>query len=461
MSLAEQSRYTKLKITGRLPTPKGVALEVINLTQREDFSNHEVARLISTDAALSLRVIKAANVLLGYISRPVATIDDAVTVLGARALRQLVLGLALILDYRHGPCKQFDYGRFWVHSLLTAIAARHLATRLRILTSDEIFTVGLLGDVGQLALATVYAEDYGALLGLGAGGNWAELQQRESEQFGFDERELSEAILADIHFPELFQRLAREYRQPETSKATEGSREWQLLYLLHSASLLADVCMASGAERGKLVSRLRFEAVRVGIEADALAEVGDACLRDWPDWSALMGMGPLEAPPFAELLLEGDGVAEASAAAQHDDAMQVTYPLRVLLVEDDRVMAALLESQLSRAGHTVSCACNGVEALAMIARHQPRLVIADWAMPEMDGITLCRTLRETDGWQDVYFIVMGAQEEDTDKLVEAFAAGADDYLVKPLNTRILFARLRAAMRVVKLQEALQSCAGLN
>src|SRR5487761_2484393 len=144
MSLAEQSRYTKLKITGRLPTPKGVALEVINLTQREDFSNHEVARLISTDAALSLRVIKAANVLLGYISRPVATIDDAVTVLGARALRQLVLGIALMLDYRHGPCKQFDYGRFWVHSLLTAIAARHLAQHTRMVAPEEIFVVGLL-----------------------------------------------------------------------------------------------------------------------------------------------------------------------------------------------------------------------------------------------------------------------------------------------------------------------------
>ncbi|NNM79192.1 MAG: HDOD domain-containing protein [Gallionella sp.] len=460
MSLAEQSRFTQLKITGRLPTPKGVALEVINLTQRENAPNHEIVRLINTDAALSLRVIKAANVLLGYISRPVATVDDAVTVLGARALRQLVLGLALILDYRHGPCKQFDYGRFWVHSLLTAIAARHLARRLRILTPDEIFTVGLLGDIGRLALATVYAEDYGALLVQSAGSSWVELQQRESEQFGFDERELSEAILADIHFPGIFQTLVREYRQPETSQAIHGSREWQLLYLLHTASLLADVCMASRAERGKLVSRLRFQAVRLGVEADALAEVGDACLRDWPDWSALLGMEPLEILPFDELLLEGDGVAEVSAAAQHDDSMPATHPLRVLLVEDDRVMSALLESLLSRAGHTVSCARNGVEALAMIAQHRPQLIIADWVMPEMDGISLCRTLRETAGWQDVYFIVMGAQD-DTDKQVEAFAAGVDDYLVKPLNTRILFARLCAAMRVVKLQEALQQRAARN
>ena len=93
MVLAVESRFTQLKISGRLPTPKGVALEVISLTQKEDVPNNQIIRLISTDAALSLRVIKAANMLMGNVSRPVSTIADAVMVLGARALRQLVLSL--------------------------------------------------------------------------------------------------------------------------------------------------------------------------------------------------------------------------------------------------------------------------------------------------------------------------------------------------------------------------------
>lgn len=453
MSLAEESRFTQLKISGRLPTPKGVALELIRLTQQEDVPNHEIARLISTDAALSLRVIKAANVLLGYISRPVVTVADAVIVLGARVLRQLVLGITLMLDYRHGPCKQFDYGQFWVHSLLTAIAARHLAKQLRMAAPDEIFTVGLLANIGRLALATVYAEDYGLLIEQEAANTWSELQKREAEKFGFDERELSKAILRDINLPDIFQCMVREYMQPEASKAIQGSREWQLLYLLHTASLLADVCVARQAERGKLVSKLRYEAVRVAIEADALTEIGDACRRDWMEWFALMGMESLEIPPFAELLQEGDGVDEVNSAAQHDDSVPSAYLLRVLVVEDDRVMSALLASKLERAGHTVFTACDGVEALAMVARHQPQLIIADWLMPNMGGIGLCRKLRETAEHQDVYFIVMTAQE-DSDKLVEAFEAGVDDYLVKPINTKIFFARLRAGMRVVKLQQEL-------
>src|SRR5574340_1036980 len=130
MNVAKSPILSRLKIANRLPTPKGVALEVINLTQREDVSNHDIVRLIGSDPALSARVIKAANVLLTNPSRPIASIADAVTVLGVRALRQLVLGISLIVDYRHGPCKQFDYPHFWAHSLLTGIAADRKSTRL-------------------------------------------------------------------------------------------------------------------------------------------------------------------------------------------------------------------------------------------------------------------------------------------------------------------------------------------
>jgi diguanylate cyclase (GGDEF)-like protein len=94
-----------------------------------------------------------------------------------------------------------------------------------------------------------------------------------------------------------------------------------------------------------------------------------------------------------------------------------------------------------------------VEAIVQVEKHQPQLIITDWMMPVMDGLTLCRNLRERVEWRDIYMIVMTAQE-DPDKLVEAFEAGADDYLVKPIIQKIFFSRLRAGLRVVKLQEEL-------
>jgi diguanylate cyclase (GGDEF)-like protein len=125
----------------------------------------------------------------------------------------------------------------------------------------------------------------------------------------------------------------------------------------------------------------------------------------------------------------------------------------VLVVEDDRSSRALLEHMLQGAGHQVSTASNGVEALQMIAQHRPQIVITDWLMPQMDGITLCRKLRENPQWCDLYLIVMTAQG-DSDKLVEAFEAGADDYLIKPIIPKIFFSRLLAGSRVVQLQAEL-------
>lgn len=453
MDVSESPILSRLKIGNRLPTPKGVALEVINLTQREDASNHDIVRMISADPALSARVIKAANVLLTNPSRPIATIADAVTVLGVRALRQLVLGIALIVDYRHGPCKQFNYPRYWTHSLLAGIAAKHLAARARLAVAEEIFVLGLLGNIGQLALATAYPEEYGDVLEQAKGKALDELCRQEQDRFDCNQAELSEAILADMHFPKIFQALVRDFRQPELSKMAEGTREWRLLHLLHVASLLADACLASSAERGKLVAKLRLHAARVAIETDHLVEIGDACVRNWLEWLELLNMKMVHIPQFAELLNQSDAADAAVEVPQWAHAAQANYRMRVLLVEEDRAMLVLLETMLKAAGHDVLVARNGVEAMGLVEQHHPQLVITGWTMPQMDGITLCRKLRENPERRNVYVIILTVQES-VDRLVEAFEAGADDYLVKPVVQKVFFARLRAAQRVVQLQEEL-------
>ena len=160
MALFNEARFNQLKVSGKLPSPKGVALQLISLAQQENASHADIVRLICADPALSVRVIKAANILLGNTARPITSINDAVTVLGLRALRELVLGIVLILDHRRGSCKSFDYGRFWVHSILTAIAARQLSEHTRAVAAEDIFMVGLLSKIGRLGLATLYSDEF-------------------------------------------------------------------------------------------------------------------------------------------------------------------------------------------------------------------------------------------------------------------------------------------------------------
>lgn len=450
MSLVDDPKFTHLKISGRLPTPKGIALKVISLTQQADVSNNAIAQMIGADPALSVRVIKAANVLLAHSSRPVVTISDAVMVLGARGLRQLVLGIALIVDYRHGPCKEFDYLNFWTHSLLTGIVAKHLAKHTRLASLDEVFVAGLFCRIGQLALATVFTDEYGALLSQARGVEYGELCTREREKFGFDESELGEAILADMNFPKIFQMLVRYCEQPDDSELLEATREWRLLNLMNFAMRIADLFMAEPERRGKLLPGIRRQALRLSIETEELIEIGDACVRDWLEWSALLGMSNSLSIPVFDELLKDEPVAEVAPV----EAVELAgCALNVLVVDDDASTLRLLEAMLKAAGHHVTLARNGVEALKLIAQRPPQLLVSDWMMPEMDGIELCTRVRASEAWRNIYVVILTAQE-NPERLIQAFEAGADDYLMKPITPKIMFARLRAAQRVIQMQAEL-------
>src|SRR3989338_10540958 len=150
------AKFEALKAKGQLPSPKGVALRVVQLTQKDDVTNQEIAHAIKADPALSGRIIKIANARVAYQTRPVASITDAVAVLGLNTVRQLVLGLSLVEGSRNGSCQGFDYQGFWARSLLAAIAAQNLVLNSGTGSPEEGFILGLLGQIGSLALATSF-----------------------------------------------------------------------------------------------------------------------------------------------------------------------------------------------------------------------------------------------------------------------------------------------------------------
>ncbi|NPV27403.1 MAG: response regulator transcription factor [Firmicutes bacterium] len=115
---------------------------------------------------------------------------------------------------------------------------------------------------------------------------------------------------------------------------------------------------------------------------------------------------------------------------------------RILVVDDDRKITALLRRGLSFAGYTVDVANNGSEGLKLAMEHQPDLVILDLMMPVMDGWQLCQRLR---AGSDVPILMLTARDEIADR-VRGLDTGADDYLVKPFAFEELLARVRALLR---------------
>ena len=115
---------------------------------------------------------------------------------------------------------------------------------------------------------------------------------------------------------------------------------------------------------------------------------------------------------------------------------------RARVVDDEVPLADVLSAYLRRAGFDVAQAHDGPEALAETRRHDPDLVVLDLGLPLLDGVEVCRSLRE---FSDCYVIMLTARAEEEDTL-EGLSAGADDYVTKPVSPRELVARAQAMMR---------------
>jgi two-component system, cell cycle response regulator len=132
----------------------------------------------------------------------------------------------------------------------------------------------------------------------------------------------------------------------------------------------------------------------------------------------------------------------------------VEPPPAILLAEDDPVTRMLMTRFLKKAGYEVDAVSNGSEALdRMTARYYPMLV-TDWEMPEMDGASLCKAVRnlQLDGY--VYALLLTARDSK-DNIIAGLEAGADDYLIKPVHEAELIARLNAGRRILNLEHSLR------
>jgi DNA-binding response OmpR family regulator len=131
----------------------------------------------------------------------------------------------------------------------------------------------------------------------------------------------------------------------------------------------------------------------------------------------------------------------------------------ILLAEDDLVVRTTLAAILSAQGHEVTEAEDGSQAWGMWQLSAPRVVVADWQMPEMDGLELCRKIRATLGRPYTYFILQTVRQ-GRESYLEAMDAGIDDFITKPAGAPELAARLRVAERILGLREELLALEGL-
>jgi DNA-binding response OmpR family regulator len=124
---------------------------------------------------------------------------------------------------------------------------------------------------------------------------------------------------------------------------------------------------------------------------------------------------------------------------------------QILVVEDERDIAALVVHYLQREGYRAGQIGDGRTALARIEKSPPDLIILDLMLPGIDGLEICRRVRRNDRTMTIPIIMLTAKGEETDKIV-GLEMGADDYLTKPFSPKELVARVKALLRRAKREE---------
>lgn len=304
-SIMSTSVYEKIKTSHKLPSPTGVALQILKLSQDDESGIEEIAAVIESDPAIASRLLKLVNSSLAGMPRQIASISRAAALVGTRAVTDLALAFSLVSQYSRGYCVAFNYELFWSDSLGRAVASRHLAHRVKIFPPDEAFACGLISQIGRLALATAFPVEYTEVLNrvtADSSDEQAQLELTELESAAFDigHDELTAEMMRDWHIPAIFCDAVRAQLTPDGGGFGFDSRTRMFVRILHLSGVMSAIFSRPRVYRDSL-SRLLCEANNLNINPQILHETFDAVSHEWRETGEIFSIQTRPVPSLAEL----------------------------------------------------------------------------------------------------------------------------------------------------------------
>jgi diguanylate cyclase (GGDEF)-like protein len=222
-----------------LPTLPIIASKLLTLTAREDTTLTDIANLISQDIALSAKVLRVANSSFYSFPQQIASINQAVSILGINAVRSLVLSFSFLSMGGRHKNSLFDFEQFWEHSMVEAAAAKLILEQVANANTEEAFTCGLLQNIGQLIFAATLREEYNQVL--------QKKQEGHKTNKDTDEDELEQEIIGISHsavgyevtkvwgLPESLRLTIKYHHQPSAYKENnlQNKQNIRAVYLAH------------------------------------------------------------------------------------------------------------------------------------------------------------------------------------------------------------------------------------
>lgn len=473
MGEESQNRFTELKAHARMPSIKGVALSVLEASLVEDVSLARLASIIMPDPALTARLIKTSNSALYPGSRPVASLQDAIAKLGLGQVRQTALGFALVSDNRERVCETFDYSSYWALSILRGALMKQACLMLRLGSAEEMFTLGLLSNIGELALVTAYPERYAQLLECSL--EVKALRARELELFGIDAPGMSAALMEDWKLPEAFAQAAL---MESDALAPTPDRIKGLRALIAGAEKVASGWLElQAASKEERLERLRGPTLsmlvnmitigKMGLPPPSAADSEDLArssfeeAHGWLEGLAILpqiearrgrlskGRSTLEPPvdlgaaspkrPPVDRLLESNGhVVEIKALIGSTDSSSIKTIAQALAIRGGHMRALRSKEHL----------------FDELLEFAPNALFLDYD-PDPRFVAVLQTIKDMDRSKELLVVVICRSDHEA-RMGEVLAVGADDFLARPFSLAHASAKVSTAEKMAGVAAGLKS-----
>lgn len=226
-------------ISGLVTLPD-VYLRINRLIEDPNSSSNDIAKAVSQDASFTVKLLKLANSALYNFPSTIDTVAKAVTIIGTSQVRSLALSLSVASSFEGLPNELVSMRNFWKHSLLCALAARHLCRQARRCDADALFTAGLLHDIGELIIFSRLPEQAReALLMVIESQEEIAVPEAENLTFGFDHSDVGGALARQWNLPSVLQECIAYHHA--IAKAEKHPREVALIHIANTLAQLAEV----------------------------------------------------------------------------------------------------------------------------------------------------------------------------------------------------------------------------
>ena len=203
-----------------LPTLSTVASKLISVTADDNSTVKEIAELISMDISISTKILKIVNSTFYSFPQKIGTVQQAVSILGRNAVRNLVLSFSFLKVVPDDEKEVFDYERFWEQSLAAGVSAKLIMKNVSSEKTEEIFVAGLLQNIGELFLARCFPQKYEKVISLMAN-NEMSLVAAETSVFGTDHTFIGSQMASKWGFPQSLYECIAHHHSPDDYEGSD------------------------------------------------------------------------------------------------------------------------------------------------------------------------------------------------------------------------------------------------